>query len=65
MKNDPCLYPRMVRDCQIEIPCIRDGRPGYKWVQGWTVEYSQHHRTIPMRYKEARLVLKEAKETHV
>lgn len=60
MKTD---YPRIERaPHQIEIPHVLNGRPGYKWVEGWIVRYSLHRVSTPMRYQEALDLLIEEKE---
>jgi len=46
-------YPRMEKYCDIEIPYCRNGRPGYKWVQGWIIRYSESRISTPVRYHEA------------
>lgn len=47
-------FPKLEKGERIEIPAPRNGRPGYRWVQGWIVCYAEHRTSIPMRHKEAR-----------
>ncbi len=57
MKTD---YPRIERaEHSIEIPSTRNGRPGYRFVQGWIVRYSMHRSSLAMRYREAQGLLRE------
>lgn len=59
MKTD---YPRIERaQHRIEIPHVSNGRPGYKWGQGWIVRYSVHRVSTAMRYREALDLLREEK----
>lgn len=55
-------YPRIVESGRIEVAAPRNGRPGYRWVTGWAIEYSATHRTVPMRLAEARAYLRDLKE---
>ena len=45
--------------CDIEVPSPRNGRPGYRWVQGWVVNYAPGRISLPMRRAEALNVLRE------
>lgn len=54
-------YPRLERGPKIEVPRLCNGRPGYKWVEGWIVKYSETRESVPCTYHEARDLLKEAK----
>lgn len=57
MKTD---CPRIERaEHSIEVPSPRNGKPGYRFVQGWVVRYSLHRASIPMRYREAQELLRE------
>lgn len=55
------MYPRLVRDSRIEIPCLVRGRPSYRWVQGWAVEYSATRKSTPERLDDARYLLRQTK----
>lgn len=55
-------FPRLERGPLIEVSAPRRGRPGYQWVQGWIVRYSESRVSMPMRYNEARGVLRETQE---
>lgn len=46
-------FPILERACDLEIPCPKNGRPGYRWVQGWIVRYSETRASLPMRRNEA------------
>lgn len=59
MINDK--YPRLERGPSIEVPRSRNGRPGYAWVQGWVVLYSEKRQSIPYRLNDARDLLRKAK----
>lgn len=51
-------YPRIERaQHKIEIPSNRNGKPGYRFVQGWIVRYSVHRASLPMQYREAQGLL--------
>lgn len=52
-------FPKIERGCNIEVPHCRNGRPGYRWVQGWVVRYSKDRVSLPMRLNEARDYLRE------
>lgn len=54
-------FPILERGCRIEIPAPRNGRPGYRWVEGWTVRYSETRVSLPMRRNEALEELARAK----
>lgn len=44
-------YPIIERaGFDIEIPHVRNGRPGYKWVTGWVVRFSESHVSLAMAY---------------
>ena len=45
--------------CNIEVGAPRNGRPGYRWVQGWQVNYAPGRVSIPMRRSEAYALLRE------
>ena len=47
-------FPKLEKDVQIEVPAPRNGRPGYRWAQGWIVRYAEHRTSMPMRLMEAR-----------
>ena len=46
-------FPRIERAEMIEVGAPRKGRPGYRWVQGWHVRYSDNRATMAMRRAEA------------
>lgn len=50
--------PTLERGPNIEIGAPRNGRPGYRWVQGWIVRWGPSHTTAPMRLNEARDLLR-------
>ncbi len=54
-------YPRIERGPLIEVPRLCKGRPGYAWVEGWIVKYSETRQSIPYQLAEARALLKETK----
>jgi hypothetical protein len=63
------VYPFMQRAGMIEVGAPRNGRPSYRWVQGWEVVLPAEGKpggrgvltSIPMRYREAQALLKEAR----
>lgn len=55
-------YPRLERACLIEVSKPRNGRPGFAWVQGWKVRYSETRESVPMRLSDARALLCDARE---
>jgi hypothetical protein len=55
-------YPMIERGPDIEVPRPRNGRPGYTWVPGWIVRYSETRVSIPVRLNEARQMLRDAQE---
>lgn len=50
-------YPRLERGPLIEIPKLVNGRPSYKWVQGWIVKYSEMRESTPEKYNDAKQLL--------
>lgn len=52
-------YPRAERACAIEVPRVTRGRPGYRWVQGWRIRYSETRVSEPMRRSEAAQMLRD------
>lgn len=62
-KAEPTPWPTLERaDCQIEVPYCRNGRPGYRWVQGWIVRYGKDYTSIPTTLADARALLETARE---
>lgn len=59
------IYPRIVRaECRVEVPARdRKGRPYYRWVGGWVVQYQEGRESLPMRYREAQATLRQAKQS--
>lgn len=56
-------YPYMVRSTSpVEVGSPRNGRPGYRWVQGWIVVFSDTRTSQPERYRDAQDTLRWAKE---
>lgn len=55
------VFPRLERGCSIEVPAPRDGRPGYRWVQGWCVVYSATRRSMETTYADAVGLLEKAR----
>jgi hypothetical protein len=53
--------PVLRRGAGIEVPTTRNGRPRYRWVQGWFIDYGHGRVSTLMRLAEARAVLREAK----
>lgn len=45
--------------CDIEVGAPRNGRPGYRWVQGWQVNYAPGRVSTPMRRADAFALLRE------
>ena len=56
-------YPRLEKNGEVEVPRLRKGRPGYVWVQGWSVHYSPTRVSTPEPYAAARGALEEALQT--
>lgn len=56
------VYPILKRGADIEVGAPRRGRPGYRWVAGWIVQYSKDRESTPMRLTEARAELRRAKD---
>lgn len=57
-------YPYMMRaTCNIEVGAPRNGRPGYRWVQGWVVRYGPDRESIPLRRADAVNELRLARAT--
>lgn len=55
-------YPRIERaGFDIEIPHVRNGRPGYKWVTGWVVRFSESRVSLAMAHRAALDYLAELK----
>lgn len=54
-----CAYPALVRGPRIEVGCVRRGRPGYRWVQGWVVKFGPDRESIPVCLQEALYLLSE------
>lgn len=59
--KDKNTYPRLERGPMIEVPSPRNGRPGYRWVDGWIVRFSESRTSTPVTLKEAREWLQAAK----
>lgn len=54
-------YPKLERGPNIEVPCCRNRRPGYRWTTGWVVRYSADRVSMPMQYGEARNLFSQSK----
>lgn len=59
--NKP-TYPILERGPDIEVPRPRNGRPGYAWVSGWVVRYSETRTSAPTTLKDARHLMREAQK---
>lgn len=63
MLKPPALrFPYIERTHAIEVPCVRNGRPGYRWVPGWRVVYSPARVSMATYYNDARNMLAVAKK---
>jgi hypothetical protein len=49
--------------CNVEVGAPRNGRPGYRWVQGWIVRYGPNRESSPMRRRDAIVALREARDS--
>ncbi len=57
-------FPYMMRAaCNVEVGAPRNGRPGYRWVQGWVVRYGPDRESVPMRRRDAVAALREARDS--
>ncbi len=57
-------YPYMMRaTCNVEVGAPRNGRPGYRRVQGWIVRYGPDRESSPMRRRDAIVALREARDS--
>lgn len=59
-------YPYMQRAAHsIEVPHVRNGRPGYRWAPGWEVVYSATRISAVTTYRDAQYLLSQAREGKV
>lgn len=56
-------YPMLQRaPFDIEVPCVRNGKPGYRWAQGWNVIYHSKRVSAVGTYADTLRLLQQARK---